>query len=116
MQPMVAVLTFEDMKGMYNNLTSKIITGEPMSSLGTTRMSAKGQVVIPEDIRKRLGLAEGAEFIVIGKGNAIVLKAIASPPMDDFAELLEKARSEAKKAGLKPSDIPKLIKKVRREK
>ncbi|NIR47056.1 AbrB/MazE/SpoVT family DNA-binding domain-containing protein [candidate division KSB1 bacterium] len=29
-------------------------------------MSSKGQVVIPEEIRKRLGLKAGSQFIVVG--------------------------------------------------
>ena len=37
-----------------------------MSTLSTTRMSSKGQVVIPEEIRQRLGLETGAQFVVAG--------------------------------------------------
>lgn len=32
----------------------------------TTRMSSKGQIVIPETIRKRLNIQPGAQFIVVG--------------------------------------------------
>ena len=35
-----------------------------METLATTRMSSKGQVVIPDSIRKRLDLKEGAQFLV----------------------------------------------------
>ena len=37
-----------------------------METVATTRMSSKGQVVIPESIRKRLDLKAGAQFLVIG--------------------------------------------------
>ncbi len=39
-----------------------------------TRLSAKGQVVIPKDVRVRLGLIEGAVFDVIERDGEILLK------------------------------------------
>ena len=37
-----------------------------MATLATTRMSSKGQIVIPEEIRDRLGLQSGTQFVVLG--------------------------------------------------
>ena len=34
-----------------------------MPNVATTRMSSKGQVVIPEDIRKQLKLKAGSQFV-----------------------------------------------------
>lgn len=39
-----------------------------------TKLSAKGQVVIPKDLRDRLGLTEGMVFDVIERGSEVVLK------------------------------------------
>ena len=37
-----------------------------MSSIATTKLSSKDQVVIPEEIRERLGLKPGTKFVVLG--------------------------------------------------
>ena len=39
-----------------------------------TRLSAKGQVVIPKDVRDRLGLIEGTVFDVVERAGEVVLK------------------------------------------
>ena len=84
-----------------------------MAEISTTRMSSKGQVVIPEDIRKRLGLEAGTQFIVVAGKDAIILKTISPPSMDDFDSLIREARRQARKAGMKRSDIKKAIAEVR---
>ena len=85
-----------------------------MAAYATTKLSSKGQVVIPEEVRDTLGLKEGDQFVVIGEGDAVILKAITPPKIEDFSGLLAQARTEAKKAGLKPSDIKAAIARVRR--
>ncbi|MFQ5642061.1 MAG: AbrB/MazE/SpoVT family DNA-binding domain-containing protein, partial [bacterium] len=40
-------------------------------------MSSKGQVVIPENIRKRLQLKTGSQFVVVGDNDVVILKAIS---------------------------------------
>ena len=84
-----------------------------MAELATTRMSSKGQVVIPEDIRKRLGLVAGSQFIVVAGKDAVILKTISPPSMDEFDELIRKARRQARKAGMKRSDVKETITEVR---
>lgn len=87
-----------------------------MAAYSTTKMSSKGQVVIPEDIRESLHLKEGAQFVVIGKGDSVILKSITPPSMDEFDDLLAEARQYAKKAKLKKSDVKSAIAKARKEK
>jgi AbrB family looped-hinge helix DNA binding protein len=84
-----------------------------MPNLATTKMSSKGQVVIPEGIRKRLGLKAGAQFVVVGEKDVVILKAISTPSMEDFDALIAEARRQAKKAGMKRSDIAAAIAKAR---
>jgi AbrB family looped-hinge helix DNA binding protein len=75
-----------------------------METLATTRMSSKGQIVIPEPIRKRLNLKAGAQFLVLGENDVVILKAITAPSMDDFDALIQQAHQQARLAGLKRSD------------
>ena len=84
--------------------------------LATTKMSSKGQVVIPEDIRKRLNLAAGTQFVVTGKDDVVILKAITEPSLDEFESLIQEARAQAKQAGLKKSDITNAVSKARSHK
>ena len=84
-----------------------------MPGLATTRMSSRGQVVIPEEIRKRLKLKAGSQFVVVGGKDTVILKAISPPSLEEFDDLIMEARRQAKKAGLKRSDITAAIGKVR---
>lgn len=81
--------------------------------LATTKMSSKGQVVIPEDIRKRLNLAEGTQFVVTGKDDVVILKAISEPSLEEFEALIQEARAQAHQAGLKKSDITNAVTRAR---
>ncbi len=87
-----------------------------MAPLATTKMSSKGQVVIPEDIRKRLGLKTGAQFVVVGQKDVVILKTVTQPSMNEFDKLVSEARKQAKKVGMKKSDIISAIQKVRKRK
>ena len=82
--------------------------------IATTRMSSRGQVVIPEEIRESLGLSEGSRFVVVGQGDSVILKTISPPSLEHFRDLLENARKSAKKAGLKKGDVTRAIKMVRK--
>ena len=77
-------------------------------------MSSKGQVVIPEAIRERLGLKAGSHFVVVAADGAVVLKPIVSPVLDDLASLLSEARRRARSAGVKRGDVEEAIRRVRR--
>jgi len=86
-----------------------------MSDLATTQLSSKGQVVIPEEIRKKLKLKPGSRFVVVGEKGTVILKENTPPSMDEFDELLAEARKQARKVALKSSAITQAVKKVRAE-
>jgi AbrB family looped-hinge helix DNA binding protein len=80
-----------------------------MQTVSTTRLSSKGQVVIPESIRKTLHLEAGNQFIVVAEKDVVILKTIQEPPPGEFAGLIRKARRQAKAAGMKKADIADAI-------
>jgi bifunctional DNA-binding transcriptional regulator/antitoxin component of YhaV-PrlF toxin-antitoxin module len=77
-------------------------------------MSSKGQVVIPEAVRVAMGLETGAQFVVVGGRDAIILKSISKPSPAEFDVLLKKASQQARKAGMTKADIAKAVRKVRK--
>lgn len=85
-----------------------------MSSASTTTLSSKGQVVIPEEIRERLGLDPGAQFVVIADRDVVIFKLLEPPSLDDFKALVGQARKVAKQTGLTRADIANSVKRVRR--
>jgi len=84
-----------------------------MTEAATTRLSSKGQVVIPEEIRDRLGLKPGAQFVVLGDRDVVILKVIQTPDLSDFDEIVGRARKAAKRAGLRRKDVAQAISRVR---
>jgi AbrB family looped-hinge helix DNA binding protein len=87
-----------------------------MEAIETTKMSSRGQIVIPEEIRNRLGLKTGDKFLVMGDKDVVILKTLLSPSMDEFDDLINKVRKQASVAGLKRSDIASAIIKARAQK
>lgn len=90
-----------------------IFTGDLMAEVELTKMSSRGQIVIPQSIRDRLRLREGETFAVIGGGDTLVLKRVSMPSKEDILREMERlvkaGNVQAKKLGIKEKDVPKLI-------
>ncbi|MCX6012894.1 MAG: AbrB/MazE/SpoVT family DNA-binding domain-containing protein [Chloroflexi bacterium] len=84
-----------------------------MIAIETTRMSSKGQVVIPEEIRNRLGLKNGDKFLVIGDKDVVILKTLPNLLTNEFDSLIKEARKQARQANLKKPDVVGAVKKSR---
>ena len=80
-----------------------------MASIATTKLSSKGQVVIPEEIRIRLGLQPGTRFIVLAEGDMVLLKTLTVPSTESFRDLIRQAREAAALAGMTEEDIQETI-------
>lgn len=84
-----------------------------MHTLDVTTMSSKGQVVIPTDIRKELGLLAGAKLMVLTDGSNLLLKPVQTPKLQAFQTLIQRSRHYAKTAGLTKRAVAKALRNVR---
>jgi len=86
----------------------------------TVKMSSKGQIVIPLDVREELHAHAGTVFAVVGGRDTIILKKIETPSKEELLKNLKKIAFEgikrAEMLGIKESDIPDLIRKLRKSK
>ncbi len=75
----------------------------------TIRMSSKGQVVIPQDIREEVQVDEGTIFAVVGTKDTIILKKIATPSKEELIKDLglfaKKARAKLQSRGVTEKDL-----------
>jgi len=87
-----------------------------MGSPATTRLSSKGQVVIPEEIRQKLRLLPGVQFLVLGEGDVVILKVISPPFIAEFDKLIGRARSQARRSQLRKRDVAAAVSRARAKK
>lgn len=84
-------------------------------ALELTRLSGKGQVVIPTEMRRRMGLREGTKFLVVGLEDTVILRKLqVSEEKLRLKQLLARARVSAKKHGLSEREIERLIHALRK--
>ncbi|MBU0906820.1 MAG: AbrB/MazE/SpoVT family DNA-binding domain-containing protein [Nanoarchaeota archaeon] len=57
--------------------------------MGLTRISSKGQVVIPLGVRERLQIKEGETLAVSAEDDLIVLKKVSNPLEEDLETIEE---------------------------
>lgn len=84
------------------------------SLLETTRLSSKGQVVLPLAIRRKLHLSSGAQFAVVGEGDTVILKKVIPPSLNAIRRLLQESQQYARRVGLTRSDVKQAIQRIRR--
>lgn len=80
--------------------------GIGVAEVETTCVSAKGQVVIPQQIRRELKLEKGARLVVYGKGNTIIMRKLDIPKLEEeFEEITKEGRKFAKEKGITIKDV-----------
>ena len=78
-----------------------------------SRVTSKGQITIPMEIRKKLNLKTGDKVVFIEDGDKIIF---ANSSMIALREFQEAMKGEAEKAGIKSEeDLNKLVQEIRKE-
>jgi len=71
-------------------------------SIDNTRVSEKGQIVIPKEVRDKLGLKAGSKLIIIATSDLMIMqKAELVGERMRAWEIVNRARSLAEKLGLR---------------
>ena len=77
------------------------------------KITSRGQITIPIDIRKKLGVKEGDKVIFIEDGNNII---VANAAKIAFANIRAAFAGEAERLGLRDEqDVVELVDEVREE-
>jgi AbrB family looped-hinge helix DNA binding protein len=76
----------------------------------TTKVSSKGQVVIPANVRKAASLKKGEKILAIALNDTIVLKKIVDK---SFEETMKPVWRRVRKLGLAEENIDALIQEAR---
>ncbi len=90
-----------------------------MTKVMTTKMSSRGQVVLPEALRQMYGWESGTAFTVLVYKGSIIMQPLKTPTAEEisaeFEDAFAQARQQAKDAGMTPLDISNALSDVRRE-
>ena len=73
------------------------------------KISSRGQVAIPSDIRNQLGLQEGSKVLFVLEDDTLLMKKVTA---ESFAQLTKPLRDAKKK--IKEEDVTDLIHKLRK--
>jgi len=77
------------------------------------KVTSKGQITIPLEIRKMLNLKEGSKVLFFKKGDEVVIKNSAMLALEEVQEAFE---GETERLGLiSEDDVVELVKKHRKE-
>ncbi|MFB3888391.1 MAG: AbrB/MazE/SpoVT family DNA-binding domain-containing protein [Candidatus Bathyarchaeia archaeon] len=83
-----------------------------MIEASTTKVSSKGQVVIPANVRKAASLKKGEKILAIAIDDTVILKKIVDK---SFEETLKTVWSRVRQMGLSEEDVAALIEEARAE-
>jgi AbrB family looped-hinge helix DNA binding protein len=67
------------------------------------KLSSKGQIVIPREVRKKLGMKGGEKLLVLTRDGDILLRKTKELSLDDISEKIDKATRE------QSVDVDKLV-------
>ena len=89
-----------------------------MTNVMTTKLSSKGQVVLPEALRQMYGWQSGTAFTILVYKGSIIMQPLRTPTEEEivaeFEDAFEEARRQAKAAGMMPVNVTNAIAEVRK--
>ncbi|MBU0757385.1 MAG: AbrB/MazE/SpoVT family DNA-binding domain-containing protein [Nanoarchaeota archaeon] len=77
------------------------------------KISSRGQVAIPSEIRERMGLHEGEKVLFVLTDDTLVMKKIT---MKSFNEITRPLKQKISALKVKESDVPDIIHNFRKKK
>ncbi len=75
------------------------------------KISSRGQIAIPSEIRQELGLKDGTKVLFVLEKDILFIKKVSKKT---FSAITKPFKEAAKKAGIKESDVPKIMHKIRK--
>ncbi len=80
------------------------------------KMSGKGQLVVPEEIRIEEGFKAGDRFVPVAVEDGVLFKKVKIEDRTrQFLQLMKKIQAQAKENGLTQKDVDEAIKWVRKK-
>lgn len=81
-----------------------------------TRISEKGQIVIPSSLRKEMNIKRSDQFIIFGDNGTVILKKIEKASLKKtFDEISKPLQKVSKQTGLSRKDLMRAITDVRKD-
>ena len=77
------------------------------------KISSRGQIAIPNDIRKEMGLKDGSKVLFLLSNDSLLIKKVS---VESFAEITRPLREAAKHAGMREKDVPDMVHRFRKSK
>lgn len=77
------------------------------------KISARGQIAIPADIRKGMNLHEGEKVLFVLEDETLLIKKMT---IQTFAAITKPLKQAARKIGMKESDALELVQRFREKK
>ena len=86
-----------------------------VDELEIVKMSGKGQLVVPRDVRTKAQLAPGERFVAFPVRGGVFFKKIEAPTIRlDFDELAREIEERFKESGVKRTDVNEAVRWARR--
>ena len=81
------------------------------------KMSSKGQLVVPQDIRELEGFEPGDRFVPLAVDDGILFRKVKIPDVKaEFEKLAKEVTAQFKKNGVTQKDVDEAVKWARKQK